>query len=176
MKTINHLIAIASIAIIFSSCQKSMDQMVPVKKASTMAKSRDINSSELWSKIYPFVNEPYYTKLGYEDSYLNIDEKPVFYVLLSDQVTTDGFQGTLTLRDVTTSEIMGTYDLVPYYDPSVANVIIPDDLKEYNLPYMFVRVTFDPEIFGHTVDMVADITLINGDTNNITLAKAFTVK
>lgn len=175
MKTLNLIFATAALAFVLSSCQKSSDLIAPTP-AKTMAKSRDVNTAELWSKILPSINEPWAMPLGNADSYLQVGDKPVFYVLISDMVATDSFNGKLTLKDADSDMEFGTYDLVPSYDPSVADVIVPDELKNLNLPFLFVRVNIPAESFNRSVDLVADINLITGETNHITLQRAFFVK
>ncbi len=168
---------LAALTISISSCQKSADQMAPAPSTTggNMVKSRDFNVTELWSKIYPSTNEPRDTKFGEDNSYFNIDDKPVFYLLITDLLNTDGISGTISFKDVNTGQVFGSYDLVPYYDPSAADLTLPGELVNYALPYMFVRVTFDPEILGHTVDITADLNLVTGEKNSIILQRAFTV-
>ena len=175
MKALNLITATAVLALVLSSCQKSSDLIAPAT-AQKMAKSRDLNTTELWSKFLPFINEPVTMNLGNESSFLQVGDKPVFYVLVSDMVGTDSFSGTLTLKDANSDMEFGTFNLVPSYDPSVRDITIPDELKSLNLPFMFVRVDIPAESIDHSIDLIANVNLATGETNHITLQRAFLVK
>ena len=91
-------------------------------------------------------------------------------------VGTDSFSGTLTLKDANSDMEFGTFNLVPSYDPSVRDITIPDELKSLNLPFMFVRVDIPAESIDHSIDLIANVNLATGETNHITLQRAFLVK
>lgn len=175
MKTLNLIFATVTLAFVLTSCQKSSDLIAPTP-AKKMAKSRELAITEMWSKFLPSINEPIAMPLGDERSFLQAGEKPVFYVLVSDMVGTDSFNGKLTLKDADSDLEFGTFDLVPSYDPSVADVNVPDELKALNLPFLFVRVTIPAESIDHAINLVADVNLATGENNLITLNRAFTVR
>lgn len=175
MKTSIRLIAVAVLGFAFTSCQKSADQMAPAPEASKMGISRDNSLPELWSKILGSVVDPRETTLGTPDSYFQVGDSPVFFVQISDQVPTDGFTGTITLKNAETGDVLSTFSLTPYYDPSAGNLRLPNDVSAFN-PFMFGQVNLDASYQGLTVDMEASITLITGETNTLTLNKAFIVQ
>jgi hypothetical protein len=141
-----------------------------------MIKSRDIPSKEgVWAKILPYVLEPRYTHFGDPDSKLMLGDKPVFYFPISELVHTDAYSGTLTLTDDSNGDTLGVYEMVPNYDPSASNFLLPVEIKDNNAWYLFVQAEMTDNFVRKVVTMTANIRLITGESVGLELPKAFLV-
>ncbi|MGQ0738284.1 MAG: hypothetical protein ACT4OJ_04420 [Bacteroidota bacterium] len=157
MKNLFRLSALAVLTGAFVSCSKSADNLTDSDNAPAGARmnmSRDASAAETWTKIYPGVAEPRITMLGNPDSYLYTDDQTVFYVIVSsDADSQESFSGTLTLTDDATGDPIQTYTMLSDKDPAAANLIVPEEILQGQLRFMFAVVTLDSQYTGKTVSL-----------------------
>lgn len=178
MKKFFHLAVVAIAATAFVSCSKSSDQLATSttnESAVSMKRSRDAaNPWEMWIKVFNEINQPRPVVLGNPDSYLYDGEQPVFYFIISSDVTSDAYTGTVNLVDEATGNIIQTVNLLPDYDPAGVNLDVPAEVSQFH--YMFAPVTIDSQFAGKTVSFQATIQLPTGEVANATLQNAFVVQ
>lgn len=178
MKKFFHLTVVAMAAILFVSCSKSSDQLATPaanESAGRMTRARDAaNPWEMWVKVFGQINQPRAVTLGNPDSYLYDGDQPVFYFVISNEISSDAYTGTVNLIDEATGNVIQTINLVPDYDPAAANLDVPGEISQF--PYMFAPVTIDSQYAGKTVSLQVTVQLPTGEVSSATLQSAFIVQ
>ncbi len=160
MKNLFRLSAVVLITGAIVSCSKSSDNLAGTDTGLSNAKmkrSREANASENWSTIYPAITEPRPTPLGNPDSYLFTDDRAVFYVVISQEAVSDAYTGTMDLTDDATGNLIGTYTMLPHTDPAAAGLLVPEEIRQSQLPFMFAVITLDSQYTGMTVSMQSTV-------------------
>lgn len=176
MKKLFNFCLLAAVTACFVSCSKSAGDMTAlVSENARMSRSRESsNPSEMWTKIFNQIREPRPTVLGNPDSYLFEGDQAVFYVIISDEISSDAYTGMLGLVDEATGNNIQTINLLPMYDPGAANLNVPEEVAAH--PFMFAIAGIDSQYAGKTVSLQSTVQLPTGETSSATLQSAFMVQ
>jgi len=164
MKNLFYLSVLVLLTSAFVSCSKSAKDLPAPGSTQGNAKigrSRESSTAEAWTKIFPGLTQPRETVLGNPDSYLYDGDQAVFYVLVSNEVISDAFIGTLTLTDFVTGNPIQTFNMLPNTDPIAAGLQVPEEITQSQLPFMFAIVDIDSQYAGRTVSMESTVEVIN---------------
>lgn len=175
---------IAGLAIIFSSCSKTAQDLVPndqpVKNQSSSSPKtgKFVNSPfniGAWdTEIMNFINQPYELKLGLFDSYVMQGETAVIYLILSDDLANETIENpVLFSTDADTEEKITNHTMISYRDAGNYGINVPYELN--NTPFMFAIIELGEEYVGKTVNLHSEIT-VNGDMLIADMPGAFKVK
>lgn len=164
MKNLFRLSVVVLLTGAISSCTKSSNELTEPGSATGNAKigrSRESATAEAWTKIFPGLTQPRETVLGNPDSYLYDGDQAVFYVLLSTEVVSDAFIGSLTLTDFATGTPIQTFNMLPNTDPAAAGLQVPEEITQSQLPFMFAIIDIDAQYVGRTVSLESTVEVIN---------------
>lgn len=175
MKTLFHAGVFLLVAGSFIACSKTSNELpAPGSDQLRMSRSREAaNPSEMWTKILPEILQPRATALGNPDSYLYNGDQAVFFVLISNETSSDAYSGSIILRDAATGNVIQSYNLLPDTDPLAAGLIIPETITQNGMRFLFVQVPIDAQYAGVTVTLETTVQQPTGETSSATLPSAF---
>jgi hypothetical protein len=149
MKTLLRLTLLTFISTSLFSCTKTID-----KEWSSQNAPAAVTEPSVSAKIYDYTTQPALMNLGSPAAIVQEGNKVTIFVpygIVNDKVNT----ATLTVKDASLDEVIGTYNLLPNTNSAAAQLVVPTDLKFST--FMFATFTIDGAYVGKTVNLYTNI-------------------